>query len=111
MTEVLSLDRIATLLSTTKQRGVYEGYIQNHVDSGELAVNISELAYAKGKDVASVRNSIAGNIKAKTTENEWPALTVLLDKSDKDNVKVILINMDVLVAQQAELTDDTDSEV
>lgn len=100
----LTLDDIQKLLSTNKQRGIYESDIQNAVDSGELATNFSELPYYKDKDVQAVRNSINLNIEKKSKEKEWPALTVVYDKvdpKDKSTWQVILVNMDVLAKVQA----------
>jgi hypothetical protein len=108
MGDVLTLDRIAELLATTKQRGTYFVDIENHVKSGDLACDFSELSYYKGKDAAAVRNSINLNIEKHGKKNNWPAMSVLLDKSNKDDVHVILVNMDVLAAQQAAQADDNE---
>lgn len=100
-TNVLSLERIAFLMSTTKKRGQYEQDIQAAADSEELATDFMLLPYYKDKDAAAVRNSINLNIEKKGKENEWPAFTVLIDKVGEDK-HVILVNLDVLATLQAE---------
>ena len=113
--EALTQDRIKFLLSTTKQRGVYEADIQSHVDSGNIACNFSELEYYKGKDVAAVRNSINGNLEKHSKENDWPKMTVVFDKGepatkDKTLWEVILVNLDALAAA-SDTSVDEDTEV
>jgi len=112
----LTLERIEEILSTTKQRGVYEDAIQSLVDSGEIAACMSDLPYFSGMDYGSVRNSFNLNIEKKSKENEWPKLQVAIDKvdpKDKTTWKVYLVNYDALVAAKSEATEvaeDSDSE-
>ena len=101
MENTLTLDAISKLLADTRKRGVYEPRIQGFVDSGELAINFSELPEFKGMDAQSIRNSVRLNLDKKSKDNDWPTLQVVVDRTDKNNHQVILINMDVLAASQA----------
>jgi hypothetical protein len=105
----LTHEAILELLSTTKQRGVKESTIAQHVASGELALNVSELPTFKGKDIQGLSQGFKQTIASKGTENSWPTLTVLIDRTDKDNKQVILVNMDVLAKVQAGTTDDDEN--
>jgi len=113
MSDTLSRERIRFLLSTTRKRGIYETTIQDHVDSGELAVNVSQLDYFVGKDSAAIRNSLNSNIESKTEENDWPELTVVLDRTDRKNPQVLLVNVDMLAEDEDEEVseDEDDTEV
>jgi len=105
MSEALTMDRINFLLSTTKQRGIYEQDIQAAVDSGEFATDFSALAYYEGKDVATIRQSVVSNIAKHTEANDWPKLQVVVDRCDSKNKadwRVILVNLDALAVVQAE---------
>jgi len=101
----LTLERIEEILSTTKQRGIYEDALQTLADSGEIAQNMSELPYFSGMDYGSVRNSFNLNIEKKTKENDWPKFQVAIDKvdpKDKTTWQVYVVNYDALVAAKSE---------
>lgn len=103
----LSLDTINSLLADTRKRGVYEPRIQEFVDSGELACNFTAFPEFSKMDSASVRNSVKQNVDKKSKENDWPKMQVVLDRSDKENIQVVLINLELLAEAQADATEDT----
>lgn len=98
----LTLDRIADLLADTRKRGVYEPIIQDFVDSNELAYDFTANPTFAKMDAASVRNSVKQNVDKRTKDNGWPKMQVILDRTDKENVHVILVNLEKLAEMQAE---------
>lgn len=105
MTDVLSLDQIDELLSTTRSRGDTKPVLARFFDSGELALNVSEAFPAK-KNAVSLRGTVAQNLKT----NFGPSTgapnykLMLVGKTVEDGGEgqsVVLVNMDVYAAQKA----------
>jgi hypothetical protein len=99
----LSLEAINDLLASTRKRGIYEPRLSEFVESGELAIDFTALPEFSKMDVMSVRNSVKQNIDKHTKENEWPKLQVVVDRKDKDNPRVVVINLDGLAEATAEV--------
>jgi hypothetical protein len=98
----LTLEYIDKLLNEAPKRGKYEPRIDECANNGEFATNFSAFPEFQGMDAQSVRNSVNQNIEKHSKENDWPNFQVVIDKSDKDNHQVVLINLDLLAEARAE---------
>jgi len=88
----LELDLVLGLLAESKQRGNTKPVVVEFAESGELYTNLSEHPAFTGQKPTNIRQNV--NTVLKGDDAPEGSFKVLMDKSDKDNHKVILINLD-----------------
>jgi hypothetical protein len=104
---VLSPEDITALLAEGRARGMYDDPIDTFAKSGEVYMIFSDLPVFKGKDPASVLNSVKGVIKKRVAATDpvydGPRLSAVARKlaNGSDKKSVLLINLDALDAANA----------
>lgn len=90
--EELSMDDLNELLAGGRNRGIYADIIDQVVKADKLAVVVSTHPALKGKDAASILNSINGNITRLSAKKGWPELKAMKRKMGDEDA-VVLYNV------------------